>query len=126
LEGCIIDCNKATLDIFGVEALEEVKGLNCLEFVAPRDILKAKADLSRCIYLGSLEKLEYDLISDYGRQFPARLSASVMEGLNGGPSGIVLFIEDISEVREMEESLISYNNVLDDYLKAGNDPLTKA
>jgi hypothetical protein len=49
-----------------------------------------------------------------------------MEGLNGGPSGIVLFIEDISEVREMEASIISYNNVFDDYLKAGNDPLPKA
>lgn len=125
LDGRIIDCNKATLKIFGIDSLDEVQGLNCLEFVAPGYIQEARRDLLKCIYRGSLEKLEYDLISDYGRTFPARLSASVMKTLDGRPSGIVLFIEDISEVKNMKESILSYK-VLDDFVKGANDPLTKS
>ncbi|MBD3207733.1 response regulator, partial [Candidatus Bathyarchaeota archaeon] len=70
LDGRIIDCNRATLEMFGVETLEEVKGLNCLEFVAPGDILKAKRDMVNCIKRGFLKRVEYELVSDYGRRFP--------------------------------------------------------
>ena len=126
LEGRIIDCNKSTLEMFGVETLEEVQGLNCMEFVAPGDILKAKRDLVNCIERGFLDRVEYELVSDYGRRFPAKLSASVMDGLDGRPGGIVIFIEDISKVRDMEASIYRYNHLFNGYLKAGNDPLTKA
>ena len=126
LEGRIIDCNKSILEMFGVETLEEVQGLNCMEFVAPGDILKAKRDLVNCIERGFLDSVEYELVSDYGKPFPAKLSVSVMDGLDGRPGGIVIFIEDISKVRDMEASIYRYNHLFNGYLKAGNDPLTKA
>lgn len=89
LNGRIIDCNQAALEMYGVLRKEEIVGRNALEFIAESDRQRARETLKDLLELGTIRNLEYTLMDSSGREYPAEISGSVVEDASGKPSSIV-------------------------------------
>ena len=117
LNGRIIDCNQAALEMYGVLRKEEIVGRNALEFIAENGRQSARETLKDLLELGTIRNLEYTLMDSSGREYPAEISGSVVEDASGKPSSIVAIFEDITERRKVEEALsdfeIRYKSVVD-------------
>jgi PAS domain S-box-containing protein len=112
LEGNLVDCNDAALEMFGFSELGEVVGVNCFSFVSPEDLERASENWVERVRTGLVDKIEYRLVGGDGRVFPALVSASVMRNDAGEPAGFVLNIEDISDRKYLEEELMEHTTRL--------------
>jgi PAS domain S-box-containing protein len=105
LNGNILDCNQATVDMHGFTKKEDIIGKNALELIAPKDHEKAIEHLKKTIELGSVKNVEYSFLKKDGSEFPAEISASVIIDFSGKPVSFVGVIKDITERRKAEEAL---------------------
>jgi PAS domain S-box-containing protein len=105
LNGNIVNCNQATLDIHGFSSKEELIGKNALEFIAEKDRQRAVENLKKTIEQEVVRDIEYNFLTKDGREFPGELSASVIKGSSGNPTGFVGMTKDITERKKAEESL---------------------
>jgi PAS domain S-box-containing protein len=108
LEGYLVDCNDAALEMFGFRELDEVVGVNCFSFVSHEDLERASENWVERVKTGLVDKIEYRLVGGDGRVFPASVSASVMRNDAGEPAGYVLNIEDITDRKYLEEELMEH------------------
>ncbi len=106
LNGNVIECNQATLDVHGFSSREEVIGQSAFKYIAEKDREKANRNLMKTLMLGSVSNVEYTLLTRDGREFPAELSASVLRDASGKPIGFVAITKDITERKMMEEALL--------------------
>jgi len=106
LNGKIIECNQATLDIHGYYSREELVGKKGLELIAKKDIPKAMESLKKVLKEGSMKNIEYACLTKDGREFPVEVSASVIRDASGTPTSLVVVIKDITERKQMEQQLL--------------------
>jgi len=104
-DGIIVECNQATLDLYGFSSKEEVIGKNALEFIAEKDHKNAMENLKKTLEQGSVKNVEYTFLTKDGHEFPAELSASVIKDFSGTPIGFVAVTEDITNRKKAEEML---------------------
>jgi len=105
LNGNIVECNQATLDLHGYSSKTEVIGKNALDLIAKKDYSRALENLKKTLAQGSVKNIEYTFVAKDGREFPAELSASVVRDSSGKPINFVAITKDITERKGMEEAL---------------------
>jgi PAS domain S-box-containing protein len=104
LNGNIVECNHATLDMHGFSSKEELIGKSALELIAKKDHQRAIENLKKTLEQSSVKSVEYTFLTKDGREFPAELSASVMKDSSGKPIGFVAITKNIIEHKQIEEA----------------------
>ncbi len=105
LQGNITECNEATLKLHGFSSKEEVIGKGAFMFFPKREQERATENLQNTLKGGSLKNIEYTLLTKDGKEFPAELSASVINNVSGKPVAFVAITKDITERKKTEEKL---------------------
>ena len=117
LNGYIVDCNQATVDMHGFSKKEDIIGKNALELIAPKDREKAMENLKKTLELGSVKNVEYTFLKKDGSEFPAELSACVVRDSRGNPLSFIGVMKDISErkkaAQELQQSEEKYRTLLE-------------
>src|SRR3972149_4750150 len=106
LNGNIVDCNQATVDLHGYQSREGLIGKNVLEFVAKKDHKRAIENLKKTFEQGSAKNLEYTFLTKDGCEFSGELSASAVMDASGKPEYFVAITKDITEQKLLQEKLI--------------------
>jgi PAS domain S-box-containing protein len=102
LNGNVIDCNQATLDMGGFSSKEEVIGKNCFEFVAKKDQQRAMIALEKILGQGSVKNAEYTFSTKDGCKYTAELFASAIKDSSGKPTGFVTITKTTTESKQRE------------------------
>jgi two-component system sporulation sensor kinase A len=105
LDGTIVDCNDAAINLSGLSTQEELRGKNSYELISKGSYEKAMKAMERLFELRTVRNLEYNLIAKDGHEFPAEVSISLMLDASGAPKYIIATIEDITERKNMENLL---------------------
>jgi PAS domain S-box-containing protein len=105
LDGNIVECNQAAVDMHGFESKEKLIGKNAFELIAKKDHKKAIQNLKKTLQLRSVKNVEYACLTKDGREFQAELSASVVRDASGEPEYFMAITKDITERKKTEEAL---------------------
>jgi len=105
LNGTIIDCNQATLDVHGYTSKSEVIGKHSFNLVSEKDHKRALEDMKRILEQGSFKNMEYTATRKDGSEFPVELSGSVFRDPSGNPIGFASIAKDVTERNKAEEAL---------------------
>lgn len=100
----IVACNRAASEIFGMEE-NELIGMKLFQ------LCKGETDMCRQVKRvldGEYERLDTEMMltNARGRVVPATVSAAPHKDLAGEKMGVVVTIEDLSEIRELTEQLM--------------------
>jgi len=101
LEGRIIDCNQATLDLLGLGSHEQAVGVDTLSFF--EDQPYAEARLAEIRRVGVNKNTEHWIAGREGKRFLCEISASVIQDPGGEPTTLVAIAKDITARRQAEE-----------------------
>jgi PAS domain S-box-containing protein len=117
LDGKIVDCNQAAIEMSSVMKKEELLGKPALDFIAEKDRPSAAKVLKDLLNLGTVRNLEYRLLDSTGHEYPAEISCSVVENASGKPISFLAIYKNISVRKKAEEALIDsesrYKTVVD-------------
>jgi len=105
LTGKIVECNKATLELYGFSSKDEVIGRNAFEHIVESDRQRAVKNMKKVLEQDSIKNVEYTSLRRDGSTFTAELSASVIRDSSGKPKGFVGIIKDITERKKAAEAL---------------------
>jgi PAS domain S-box-containing protein len=105
LNGTIIDCNQATLDVHGYTSKSEVIGQHSFNLVSEKDHKRALEDMKRTLEQGSTNNMEYTATKKDGSEFHVEISGSVIRDLSGNPTSFVSITKDITERKKTESVL---------------------
>jgi len=123
LNGNIIECNQATLDMHGYSSEEELIGKSGFALVAKKDRERAKEDLKEFLEQGSMKNIEYTALTKDGGEFLAELCASVIKDSSGNPTGFVAITKDITERKQVEEALRESEEKFRNIFESANDAM---
>jgi PAS domain S-box-containing protein len=110
LNGTIIDCNQAALEMCGAMKKEELVGRAALDFIVQKERPEAVKVLKDILQLGTVRNLEYRLLDSAGREYPAEISCSVVEDASGKPISLVAIYKDITRRKKAEAAFIASEN----------------
>jgi PAS domain S-box-containing protein len=105
IDARIIDVNEATLKMYGTGNREELIGKSAFDLLAPEDREKALAGMKEALEKGYVKGEEYDVITKDGDRIPVEMSSAIMKDADGKPIGFVGISRDITERKQMEESI---------------------
>jgi len=105
LEGNITECNEATLKLHGFSSKEEIIGKSALMFFPEREQERAIKNTEKVFKEGSVKNIEYTLLTKDGKEFPAELSASVINDVSGKPVSSVAITKDVTECKKTGKEL---------------------
>lgn len=106
LDGNIIKCNQATLDLHGYSSRKELIGVNLYALLLQRDCERARKDLEKVKVLGSGQNIEYTMVRREGDEFPAELSIGAIKDSSRNSLGLVVVTKDITDRKLLQEQLI--------------------
>ncbi len=111
LQGAILDCNEATVSLFGCDSRDELLGLNTLKMTVKDEQAQVRESVRKMLETGYSERsAEYKLLRKDGSVFDAELSVASLRDGEGKPTGFVVGIHDITARKRAEverENLIS-------------------
>ena len=105
LEGNIVDCNRATMEMCGHLSKDALLGRSLLNLVADGNRTTAQMNLRVTLGQGLTRDVELTLLKQDGRAFPCEVSTSVMRDSGGQPMGLVASMNDITERKRAREAL---------------------
>jgi len=105
LTGKIVDCNKATLELYGFSSKDKVIGRNAFEHIAESDRQRAVKNMKKVLEQDSVKNMEYTSLRRDGSTFTAELSSSIIRDSSGKPKGFVGITKDITERKKAAEAL---------------------
>jgi PAS domain S-box-containing protein len=105
LDGNIIECNQAMLELHGFGSKKEAIGRNAFTLIAKKDQERAIRNMEKILEDGIVKNIEYTFSTKNGSEFPAELSAGVIMDLAGKPVSYVTLTKDISEQKQAEEEI---------------------
>jgi PAS domain S-box-containing protein len=103
LNGNVIECNQATLDMLGYSSKDELIGKSGFSLVAEEDRERLKKNLTKLSRQGLIKNDEYVALRKDGRKIQTELSSSVINDSSGNTIGFVAIIKDITERKKVEE-----------------------
>jgi len=104
-DGPITFVSHRAQEMFGTASTEEILGRSPLEFVAPEDLPRVKADLERAQREGFTREDEYWLLRKDGSRFRGEASAAAIHDHRGTPASFVAVVRDITARRQAEAAL---------------------
>jgi PAS domain S-box-containing protein len=113
LKGRIIELNEALVKMFGYDHKAEALGRSAFDFMQEREKNRAFKELGRVYKRGPVTGAEYTCVRRDGECFPTEISASVLKGSSGKPSGFVAVVEDITERKKAEEEVRKFKTISD-------------
>jgi PAS domain S-box-containing protein len=141
LNGDIVECNQAALDIHGFSSKNELIGKGAYKLIAKKDLKRLMDDLRASVKQGQIKNREYALLTKDGREFLGEMSAGIIRDPSGNPVGFVGVSTDLTERKQTEEALResekkyrgivdnalvgAYRTTLDGDLLYANDALAK-
>jgi PAS domain S-box-containing protein len=105
LEGRVVDANEAAVKMFAAIDKLDLLGKGVLELIAPEDHEKALENIKRVLEGEKVTPKEYCIVRKDGSRNLSELSASVVIGGDGKPTGFVAVARDITERKRIEEAL---------------------
>jgi PAS domain S-box-containing protein len=105
LKGNIIECNKATLKLFGLSSKNELIGKDGFKLISKKDRERARNEFKTILKSGSIKEKEYLFLTKDGREFPVELSISHLKNSKGAPVGFVSIAKDITNRKQAEEAI---------------------
>lgn len=126
LNGVAIDCNQASLNVFGVARKEDLIGRSIYEFIATKDKERVLEDIVKAAEQSSIRNIEYIFKDTNGREFPAEVSASAVHDASGNPRYFVAIVEDITERKQMMKKLEEYSQQLEEMVEKRTRQLKEA
>jgi len=105
LSNHIIECNPATLTMYGYSTKEELISKNLLNFISPENRKKAEKDIKEIKKHGFKKNLEYNMQKKDGTKFPVEVSSSIIKDSHNKPISFVTIVKDISERKNAERIL---------------------
>ncbi|XES77817.1 MAG: PAS domain S-box protein [Candidatus Bathyarchaeia archaeon] len=107
-EATVLDCNEATVKMFGYGDKSELIGKNGLDLASEKDQQRITEVAENLLMHGGASKnIEYEFITKNGAQFPGEFSLSVIPDDQGKPACFVAVTKDISERKKAHEELLS-------------------
>lgn len=106
LDGNIIKCNQATLDLHGYSSRNELIGVNFFALFSQRHHERAIEELKKVTVLGSAKNLEYAMLGMDGNEFPAELSVGTITNSSGHPLGLVVVTKNVTNRKRLQEQLV--------------------
>ena len=106
LNGNIIKCNQATLDLHGYSSKDELIGVNVRALLTQRDRERALGELNKVKVLDSVKNVEYAMLGREGNEFPAELSVGAIMNSQRKSLGLVVITKDITCRKRLQEQLI--------------------
>lgn len=104
LEGNIIDCNQATLDLFE-STKEQFVGQSIFKHIYQQEIEKAEIMINRLYKGETIKNEEIIFVTSHGRSFHAEVSVSLLRNTDGKPMGMVGITRDITNKKEAEKHI---------------------
>jgi len=126
LDGTIINCNQAMLEMYHFSSKEEVIGKNLIEIISPKDQKRIMEELKHALSEGSVRNVECTFLTEDGYEFPVEFSASVMLNADGTPTLFVIETKDITEHKIMEKQLKQYSEHLEKIIEEKTRQLREA
>ncbi len=105
LEGRIMECNPASLEIFGASEPGELEGMFALEMVMKQYRYKGLKTLLQVRRDGYIKNAEFELATRNKRIISVDLSARIMRDEKDHPIGIVALVRDITQRNKDEQNL---------------------
>jgi len=93
------------LKLHGFSSKEELIGKSAFTLIAEKDHARAMENLNKVLKQATLKNVEYTFVTKQGKEFPAELSASVIEDSFGRPIAFVAITKDITEHKRAQEEL---------------------
>ncbi len=106
MNGNIVECSQATLQLCGAASRQELIGKNALDFVVEKDRERSEKYVRKTLEQGSLKDVELTLLKRSGKEYLADLSASVVKDEFGRSIALVIIWKDITERKQAEEALV--------------------
>lgn len=105
LNGRIIECNQAGLDMEGFPSKDTLIGTSAFELVSPKDQQKAMQIMENLLKNKPIKNMEITTLTKNGREFPVEFSASVFQDGLGNPVGYAAVMTDITKRKKWRKRL---------------------
>ncbi|HJV48001.1 MAG TPA: PAS domain S-box protein, partial [Geothrix sp.] len=105
LKGRILLVSPEAMALFHGERESDLVGHHILEFLAPRDRDRARADAERTVQGAHLGPTRYLALRQDGSTFPMEVNSAFNREERGKPTSMILLIRDITESNRAEEAL---------------------
>jgi len=126
LDGTIINCNQAMLEMYHFPSKEEVIGKNIIEIASPKDRKRIKKELEHALNEGFVRNVEYTFLTEDEYELPVEFSASVVLDAERAPMLFVIETKDITEHKMMEKQLKQYSEHLEKVIEEKTRQLREA
>ena len=117
INGKIVDCTQATLDIHGYSSKQELIGKNSTELIANEDQEMVSKNLANILEKKSIKGIECKLIRRDGTKFYGEVSVGILRDSEKVPVGYVAISSDISKRKKAEENLQNYSERLEEIVE---------
>jgi len=117
LNGKVIDCNQAGLDLYGFARKEDCIGISSLDFIALKDRQRALKGMNETLQKGVTKNIEYVLKKKNGREFPGEISVSVVNDDSEKPLFFMTITKDISERKRVERAKSEFTSIASHQLR---------
>jgi PAS domain S-box-containing protein len=104
-QGRLAAVNSQAVSMLGYAEAGLLLGKSAVELASAEEQERFRADLVLALRTGVLQNVQYTLLRQDGRRFPAEISAAVSSDGHEQPSGLVLVVRDITERKRTEEEL---------------------
>jgi len=106
----ILDCNPETLKQHKYSSKSELVGKSLLALIDQNEHQEAMENAELVLKNGSIKNIEHNMVTKDQKTFKAELSASVVVDISGKPIFFIALTNDITERKQMEESLLQSEN----------------
>jgi PAS domain S-box-containing protein len=126
LDAKIIDVNEVTMKMYGTDNKRDLIGKSSFDLIAPEDREKAVAGMKEVLEKEYIKGREYNIITKDDSRIPVEMNTAIMKDADGKPIGFVAISRDITERKEMEETLRQYSEHLEELVKKRTEELLES
>ena len=106
LDGLIIECNNAALELHGYKSIDQVRGMNAIDLISSDDRERFEFTEKSDLNSGSAPKEKFTCLKKNGDLFTAEISSSLLEDKSGNPFGYLSITSVVPEENRSEQDLL--------------------
>ena len=121
--GNIVEGNEAACRMAHYDSMEEIMGINPIEFIVEKDKPKLIEDMTKLLETGEAasDDLQYTMMTKDGEEFDAELSVSTLLDDSGNATGFVAVERNVTERKRMQEAVRASAEKLNTVLESMSD-----